>query len=186
MGLSPYAERGDRSLRGSRGGRRPRLRSTGHHGGPAVRGAWNRPICRRPRSRPGSNAGTIVPDARSSSLHPLHRTSARSRHRRGSVIARILRPGHPAPAGRRCRVRIPITLLYVPADQPNTVAKALASAADVVIIDLEDAVAPERKELARDGLPRIVEAPATGRCRFESTPRTPPGRMLTSLSSRRC
>jgi len=54
-------------------------------------------------------------------------------------------------------VTIPITLLYVPADQPNTVAKALASAADVVIIDLEDAVAPERKELARDGLPRIVE-----------------------------
>ena len=54
-------------------------------------------------------------------------------------------------------MRIPITLLYVPADQPNTVAKALASAADVVIIDLEDAVAPERKELARDGLPRIVE-----------------------------
>jgi citrate lyase subunit beta / citryl-CoA lyase len=54
-------------------------------------------------------------------------------------------------------VRIPITLLYVPADQPNTVAKALASAADVVIIDLEDAVTPERKELARDGLPQMVE-----------------------------
>ena len=52
---------------------------------------------------------------------------------------------------------IPITLLYVPADQPNTVDKALASAADVVIIDLEDAVTPERKELARDGLPQMVE-----------------------------
>jgi len=54
-------------------------------------------------------------------------------------------------------VTIPITLLYVPADQPNTVDKALASAADVVIIDLEDAVTPERKELARDGLLRMVE-----------------------------
>ncbi len=36
---------------------------------------------------------------------------------------------------------VPVTLLYVPADRPERVAKALASAADVVLIDLEDAVA---------------------------------------------
>ncbi|GAB7107742.1 CoA ester lyase [Streptomyces phaeofaciens JCM 4814] len=43
----------------------------------------------------------------------------------------------------------PLTWLYVPGDRPHIVSKALASGADVVIIDLEDAVAPDRKEYAR-------------------------------------
>lgn len=43
----------------------------------------------------------------------------------------------------------PLTWLYVPGDRPEVVTKALASGADVVIIDLEDAVAPDRKEYAR-------------------------------------
>ncbi|WP_019885468.1 HpcH/HpaI aldolase/citrate lyase family protein [Streptomyces purpureus] len=42
----------------------------------------------------------------------------------------------------------PLTWLYVPGDQPETVRKALACGADVVIVDLEDAVAPERKAYA--------------------------------------
>jgi citrate lyase subunit beta/citryl-CoA lyase len=41
------------------------------------------------------------------------------------------------------------SLLFVPADSERKVAKALASAADVVILDLEDSVASERKETAR-------------------------------------
>jgi citrate lyase subunit beta/citryl-CoA lyase len=41
------------------------------------------------------------------------------------------------------------SLLFVPADSERKVAKALAGAADVVILDLEDSVAPERKEAAR-------------------------------------
>jgi citrate lyase subunit beta / citryl-CoA lyase len=41
------------------------------------------------------------------------------------------------------------SLLFVPADSERKLAKALASAADVVILDLEDSVAPERKETAR-------------------------------------
>jgi citrate lyase subunit beta/citryl-CoA lyase len=41
------------------------------------------------------------------------------------------------------------SLLFVPADSERKVMKALASAADVVILDLEDSVAPERKETAR-------------------------------------
>lgn len=45
--------------------------------------------------------------------------------------------------------RPPLTWLYVPGDRPEVVAKALGSGADVVIVDLEDAVAPERKEYAR-------------------------------------
>lgn len=45
-----------------------------------------------------------------------------------------------------------LTLLYVPGDRPDRVRKALASAADVVIIDLEDAVAPSAKAAAREVL----------------------------------
>lgn len=41
------------------------------------------------------------------------------------------------------------SLLFVPGDRPERFAKAHASGADGVIIDLEDAVAPERKALAR-------------------------------------
>jgi len=50
----------------------------------------------------------------------------------------------------------PLTLLYVPADRPDRVRKALASAADVVLVDLEDAVAPAHKEQARRGLSELL------------------------------
>lgn len=50
--------------------------------------------------------------------------------------------------------------LYVPGDRPERIGKALASDADAVILDLEDAVAPEAKERAR----RVVlETLAEGR-----------------------
>jgi citrate lyase subunit beta/citryl-CoA lyase len=42
--------------------------------------------------------------------------------------------------------------LFVPADRPERYAKAFAAGADAVIIDLEDAVAPDRKAEARDAL----------------------------------
>ncbi|GAA1556589.1 CoA ester lyase [Dactylosporangium maewongense] len=42
-----------------------------------------------------------------------------------------------------------LTALYVPADRPDRHDKALATIADVVIVDLEDAVAPSRKDAAR-------------------------------------
>ncbi len=45
-----------------------------------------------------------------------------------------------------------LTLLYVPGDRPDRVAKALDSSADVVIVDLEDAVAAGAKDRARDAL----------------------------------
>ncbi|MEW2168268.1 CoA ester lyase [Streptomyces sp. NPDC007084] len=44
---------------------------------------------------------------------------------------------------------LPLTYLYAPGDRPEVVAKALASGADVVLVDLEDAVAPDRKAYAR-------------------------------------
>ncbi|MDR6535118.1 citrate lyase beta subunit [Variovorax soli] len=44
------------------------------------------------------------------------------------------------------------TFLFVPADRPERYARALGSGAGAVIVDLEDAVAPERKAAARDAL----------------------------------
>jgi len=41
------------------------------------------------------------------------------------------------------------SLLYLPASNPRAIAKARALACDVVILDLEDSVAPEAKEAAR-------------------------------------
>jgi citrate lyase subunit beta/citryl-CoA lyase len=41
------------------------------------------------------------------------------------------------------------SLLFVPGDRPDRIGKALASGADAVIVDLEDAVRPENKQHAR-------------------------------------
>ncbi|WP_159766798.1 HpcH/HpaI aldolase/citrate lyase family protein [Streptomyces sp. HM190] len=54
---------------------------------------------------------------------------------------------------------VPLTWLYVPGDRPEVVAKALASGADVVIVDLEDAVAPDRKEYARSATAELLSEP---------------------------
>jgi citrate lyase subunit beta / citryl-CoA lyase len=43
------------------------------------------------------------------------------------------------------------SLLFVPADSPNKLGKALRCGADTLILDLEDSVAPGRKEAARAG-----------------------------------
>ncbi|QGZ65925.1 HpcH/HpaI aldolase/citrate lyase family protein [Paraburkholderia acidisoli] len=56
--------------------------------------------------------------------------------------------------------------LFVPASRPELFAKALASAADALSFDLEDAVAPERKPQARADLRTLLEtaeARATGK-----------------------
>lgn len=57
----------------------------------------------------------------------------------------------------------PLTLLYVPADRPDRVGKALGSAADVVLVDLEDAVAPVRKDEARGNAVGLVDEAAAAR-----------------------
>jgi citrate lyase subunit beta / citryl-CoA lyase len=46
----------------------------------------------------------------------------------------------------------PRTYLFVPGDRPERFAKALASDADAVVLDLEDAVAPAARNLARDAI----------------------------------
>lgn len=50
----------------------------------------------------------------------------------------------------RNRIAAARTLLFVPGDRPDRFTKAASSGADLVIIDLEDAVAPGDKDSARD------------------------------------
>ena len=48
------------------------------------------------------------------------------------------------------QIRSARTLLFVPGCRPERFAKAAAAAPDIVLIDLEDAVAPADKSLARN------------------------------------
>jgi citrate lyase subunit beta/citryl-CoA lyase len=54
----------------------------------------------------------------------------------------------------------PLTWLYVPADRPDRIEKAIASRAHAVIVDLEDAVAPPAKAAARAGLANLLATPS--------------------------
>ena len=54
----------------------------------------------------------------------------------------------------------PLTWLYVPADRPDRVEKAIASAAHAVIVDLEDGVAQGGKAAARAKLGSLLGEPA--------------------------
>ena len=56
-------------------------------------------------------------------------------------------------------MNVPLTALYVPGDRPDRWEKAIAAGADVVIIDLEDAVAATRKDEARAGLAALRPVP---------------------------
>ena len=51
------------------------------------------------------------------------------------------------------------SLLFVPADSPGKLGKALACGADAIILDLEDSIAPERKEAARAGAAGFLAQP---------------------------
>ncbi|WP_405781575.1 HpcH/HpaI aldolase/citrate lyase family protein [Streptomyces sp. NBC_00859] len=59
-------------------------------------------------------------------------------------------------------VNTPLTWLYVPGDRPGVVVKALSAGADVVLVDLEDAVAPDRKAYARDATAELLADPSPG------------------------
>ncbi|KEY97523.1 citrate lyase [Sphingomonas sp. BHC-A] len=54
------------------------------------------------------------------------------------------------------------SLLFVPADRPERFAKAAASGADAIILDLEDSVAPERKAYGRDAIAEWLASPRDG------------------------
>ena len=48
--------------------------------------------------------------------------------------------------------------LYAPGNDPRKIEKALASEADAVVLDLEDAVAPNRKEEARESISEVLRS----------------------------
>ncbi|MEU3156682.1 CoA ester lyase [Streptomyces griseoincarnatus] len=54
---------------------------------------------------------------------------------------------------------VPLTWLYAPGDRPDVVAKALTAGADVVVVDLEDAVAPDRKAYACAATAELLRDP---------------------------
>lgn len=54
---------------------------------------------------------------------------------------------------------LPRSWLFVPGDRPDRVSKALASAAEAVIIDLEDSIAHEAKLTTRAGLRKMLSGP---------------------------
>ncbi|GAA4492888.1 CoA ester lyase [Actinoallomurus oryzae] len=59
---------------------------------------------------------------------------------------------NPTPLDARTAVLAARTLLFVPGDRPDRFAKAAASGADLVVLDLEDAVAPTAKPAAREAV----------------------------------
>ena len=63
----------------------------------------------------------------------------------------------------------PRTLLFVPGSQPERFGKATATAADLVIVDLEDAVAEEHKATARDALAQWLAAGGSAAVRVNGT-----------------
>lgn len=54
------------------------------------------------------------------------------------------------------------SLLFVPGDSERKITKALAGDADVVILDLEDAVAPDRKQAARELTAEVLTSRSPG------------------------
>ncbi len=54
------------------------------------------------------------------------------------------------------------SLLFVPGNRPERFEKALASSADLVVIDLEDAVGPADKDIARDAAMAALGDPRLG------------------------
>ncbi|MGW5355399.1 HpcH/HpaI aldolase/citrate lyase family protein [Streptomyces sp. NPDC004031] len=71
--------------------------------------------------------------------------------------------GGPDASGAGRDEGLALTWLYAPGDRPEVVAKALRSGADVVLVDLEDAVPPDRKEYARAATAELLAEPAHGR-----------------------
>ncbi len=58
-------------------------------------------------------------------------------------------------------MRLAVTYLFVPGDRPERFDRALGSGADVVILDLEDAVHPDKKAEARKAIASWCRTPIT-------------------------
>lgn len=76
------------------------------------------------------------------------------------------------------------SLLFVPADRPERFAKAAASGADAIILDLEDSVAPAKKDAARTAIRDYLAEPA-GAIRFVRINPLDAGHLDADLSAAR-
>src|SRR5437660_12776029 len=90
------------------------------------------------------------------------RSRARRKPRSRARPSRRARTTWPRRSERRVERRgmplDPSLLLFVPADRPERFVKALASGATGAILDLEDAVAPDRKAYAREQVRGFLDA----------------------------
>ena len=75
------------------------------------------------------------------------------------------------------------SLLFVPGDDERKIAKALDSAADALILDLEDAVAPQRKALAREVCASALRNAQTSKAMFVRINALETGQAATDLAA---
>ena len=166
--LAVHARPDDRHL-GHRHHRRHHHRQSRHDRGEippsAVRGR-HRPCTtevigkRESKSRPGAGIVELL----SPRLQP------------GRQAGRRMPPPGLHPHAARPDMR---SLLFVPADSPAKLDKALGCGADAIIVDLEDSIAPERKAAARDSAAAFL-ADARG------APHRPPRGPLSWCASTAC
>lgn len=77
------------------------------------------------------------------------------------------------------------SLLFVPADRPERFAKAEASGADAIILDLEDSVTAANKPAARAAVVAHLAAPATGVARIVRVNPLDAGMIVDDLAAAR-
>lgn len=75
------------------------------------------------------------------------------------------------------------SLLFVPGDDERKVAKGLASAADALILDLEDAVAPARKSAAREICAKAIASSKSAKRLFVRVNALDTGQTLSDLAA---
>src|SRR6185436_1490204 len=106
---------------------------------------------------------------RGSRGHPTRRIGARQRGHRGGGRGRHQHGVHgfatlPPLAGDPRMVRPRRSVLYMPGSNERALQKATSIPADALILDLEDAVAPDEKAAARERVTAMVRTrPYAGR-----------------------
>ena len=153
--------RRDPGLRGRRRRPGPDLRRRGAHVRPPGGGPRRHHHRRRRGSGPAAHAEHHVPTAGHSRWYPLQRPPARAGHR--GCVLRVTRAGRreAGPPARRRSHLMYRSFLFAPGHNAKLLGKVFDAGADAVILDLEDAVPPESKAMARRMVAEaIVDRPA--------------------------